>query len=175
MVNWFSVAGNGDAYLSYLCLFEGETLIWRGRLFHFLVFQPQDSICLSFTQTKKLSNETTTYFSINTQVCYDHVLIAWNFPLKLSSSTIFIGAESLTSDHVMSPNKLLSCAVTFMLPFWKIKVSYTTYLVRQGVKEGCLYEGEGRELKWTLSHYCACTKLRFSDRMLRIQKIHIVL
>ena len=47
------MAGNGDAYLSYLCLFEGETLIWRGCLFHFLVFQPQDSICLSFTQTKK--------------------------------------------------------------------------------------------------------------------------
>ena len=101
--------------------------------------------------------------------------LAWNFPLKLSSSTIFRGAESLTSDHVMSPNKLLSRAVTFMLPFWKIKVSYTTYLVRQGVKEGCLYEGEGWKLKQTLSHYCACTKLRFSDRMLRIQKIHIVL
>ena len=31
------------------------------------------------------------------------------------------------------------------------------------------------KLKRTLSHYCACTKLRFSDRMLRIQKIHIVL
>ena len=31
------------------------------------------------------------------------------------------------------------------------------------------------KLKRTLSHYCACTKLRFSDRMLRIQKIHMVL
>ena len=49
------------------------------------------------------------------------------------------------------------------------------YLVTQGVKGGRLYEGEGRKLKRTLSHYCACTKLRFSDRMLRIQKIHIVL
>ena len=32
---------------------------------------------------KKLSNETTTYFSINTQVCYDHVL-----SLELSIKTI---------------------------------------------------------------------------------------
>ena len=49
------------------------------------------------------------------------------------------------------------------------------YFVRQGVKGGHLYEGEGRKLKRTLSHYCECTKLRFSDRMLRIKKIHIVL
>ena len=49
---------------------RGKHLFERGRLFHFLVFQPRDSICLSSTQTKKLSNETTTYFSINTQVCY---------------------------------------------------------------------------------------------------------
>ena len=30
-VIWFSVAGNGDAYLLDLRLFEGETLIWRGQ------------------------------------------------------------------------------------------------------------------------------------------------
>ena len=35
------------------------------------------------------------------------MFLAWNFPLKLSSSTIFIGAASLTSDRMMSPNKLL--------------------------------------------------------------------
>ena len=50
------------------------------------------------------------------------------------------------------------------------------YLVRQGVKGGCLYEGEGLKLKRTLSHYCICTKLRFSDKMfMRIQKVHTVL
>ena len=49
------------------------------------------------------------------------------------------------------------------------------YLVWQGVKGGRLYEGEGRKLKQTLSHYCACTKLRFSDKIfMRIQKMHIV-
>ena len=99
--------------------------------------------------------------------------LAWNFPLKLSLSTIFKGAES--SDSVMSPNKLSSCDCNFYATLLKDKVQYTMYLVRQGVKGGHLYEGEGRKLKRTLSHYCACTKLRFSDRMLRVQKIHIVL
>ena len=35
------------------------------------------------------------------------MFLAWNFPLKLSSSTIFRVAESLTSDRMMSPKKLL--------------------------------------------------------------------
>ena len=98
--------------------------------------------------------------------------LAWNFPLKLSSSTIFRGAESLTSDRLMSPNKLFSCDCNFYATLLKDKVQYTMYLVRQGVKGGHLYEGEGRKLKRSLSHYCACTKLRFSDRILKIQKIH---
>ena len=69
--------------------------------------------------------------------------LAWNFPL--SSSTIFRGAESLTSDRVMSPNKLLSCDSNFYATLDnKIKVQYTMYLVRQGVKGSLLYEGEGR-------------------------------
>ena len=95
--------------------------------------------------------------------------------LTVTASTVFraAGHESLTSDLVMSPNKLFSC--DFFQPFWKIKIQYTMYLVRQGVKGGRLYEGERQKLKRTLSYYCACTKLRFSDRMLRIQKIHIVL
>ena len=39
-----------------------------------------------------------------------------------------------------------------MLPFWKIKVQYTMYLVRQGVKfkGGRLYEGEAGSLN---EHY----------------------
>ena len=50
------------------------------------------------------------------------------------------------------------------------------YLVTQGAKgDNAYHEGKGRKLKRTLSHYCACTKLRFSDRTLRIQKIHTVL
>ena len=99
--------------------------------------------------------------------------LPWNFPLKLSLTTIFKGAES--SDSVMSPNKLSSCDCNFYATLLKDKVQYTMYLVRQGVKGGHLYEGEGQKLKRTLYHYCACTKLRFSDRMLRVQKIHIVL
>ena len=47
--------------------------------------------------------------------------LAWNFPLKLSSSTIFRGAESLTSDHVMSPNKLFSCDCNFYATLLKDK------------------------------------------------------
>ena len=92
--------------------------------------------------------------------------LAWNFPLKLSSSTIFRGAESLTSDHLMSPNKLFSCDCNFYATHLKDKspVYYTMYLVRQGVKGGRLYEGEGRKLKRTLSHYCACTNLDFLIR-----------
>ena len=105
------------------------------------------------------------------------ISLAWNFPLKLSSSTIFRGAESLTSDRVMSPNKLFSRDCNFYATLLKGKspVYHVFSIVRQGVKGGHLYEGKGRKLKQTLSHYCACTKLRFSDRMLRIQKIHIVL
>ena len=120
MVNWFSVAGNGDAYLSYLCLFEGETLIWRGRLFHFLVFQPQDSICLSFTQTKKTKQwNYNIFFNKYPRQCVMIKSLAWNFPLKLSSSTIFRGAES--SDSVMSPNKLFSCDCNFFSTLLKDK------------------------------------------------------
>ena len=37
--------------------------------------------------------------------CVMVMLLAWNFPLKPSSSTIFKGAGSLTSHCVMSPNK----------------------------------------------------------------------
>ena len=47
--------------------------------------------------------------------------LAWSFPLKLSSSTIFRGAESLTSDHVMSPNKLFSCDCNFYATLLKDK------------------------------------------------------
>ena len=99
--------------------------------------------------------------------------LAWNFPLKLSSSTIFRGAESLTSDRLMSPNKLFSCDCNFYATLLKDK-SPVYHVFRQGVKNGRLYEGEGQKLKRTLSHYCASTKL--SDKMfMRIQKIHIVL
>ena len=47
--------------------------------------------------------------------------LAWNFPLKLSSSTIFRGAESLTSDNLMSPNKLFSCDCNFYATLLKDK------------------------------------------------------
>ena len=48
--------------------------------------------------------------------------LAWNFPLKLSSSTIFRGAESLTSDRVMSPNnQLFSCDCNFYATLLKDK------------------------------------------------------
>ena len=48
--------------------------------------------------------------------------LAWNFPLKLSSSTIFRGAESLTSDPVMSPNnQLFSCDCNFYATLLKDK------------------------------------------------------
>ena len=48
--------------------------------------------------------------------------LARNFPLKLiSSGTIFRGAESLTSDHVMSPNKLFSCDCNFYATLLKDK------------------------------------------------------
>ena len=49
------------------------------------------------------------------------MFLAWNFPLKLSSSTIFRGAESLTSDCVMSPNKLFSCDCNFYATLLKDK------------------------------------------------------
>ena len=55
----------------------------------------------------KLSNETTAYFQ-HIPKCVTVMFLAWNFPLKLSSSTIFRGAgRSLTSDCVISPNKII--------------------------------------------------------------------
>ena len=45
----------------------------------------------------------------------------WNLPLKLSSSTIFRGAESLTSDRVVSRNKLISCDCNFYATLLKDK------------------------------------------------------
>ena len=62
--------------------------------------------------------------------------LAWNFPLKLSLSTIFKGAES--SDSVMSPNKLSSCDCNYYATLLKDK-SPVYHLVRQGVKGGLLY------------------------------------
>ena len=109
--------------------------------------------------------------------CVMIMSLAWNFPLKLSSSTIFRGAESLTSDCVMSPNKLFSCDCNFYATLLKDKSPVYHVFSKAGCYCGRLYEGEGRKLKRTLSHYMyqTCTKLRFSDRMLRIQKIHTVL
>ena len=59
--------------------------------------------------------------------------LAWNFPLKLSSSTIFRGAES--SDSVMSPNKLFSCDCNFFPTLLKDKspVYHVFSKLRQGV------------------------------------------
>ena len=53
--------------------------------------------------------------------CVTDMFLAWNVPLKLSSSTIFRGAESLTSDHVMFPNKLFSCDCNFYATLLKDK------------------------------------------------------
>ena len=83
--------------------------------------------------------------------------LAWNFPLKLSSSTIFRGAES--SDSAMSPNKLFSCDCNFYTTVLKDKSPVYHVFSKAGCYCGRLYEGEGRKLKRTLSHYCACTKL----------------
>ena len=41
--------------------------------------------------------------------------------MNISSSTIFRGAESLTSDRVMSPNKLFSCDCNFYATLLKDK------------------------------------------------------
>ena len=85
-------------------------------------------------------------------MCYGHVL-----SLELSIKTILKhyiqrSSESLTSDHLMSPNKLFSCDCNFYATHLKDKspVYYTMYLVRQGVKGGRLYEGEARSLN---EHY----------------------
>ena len=82
----------------------------------------------------------------------------------ISSSTIFRGAGSLTSDQVMSPNKLFSCDCDFYATLSKYE-NPVYHIVRQGVKGSHLYEREGWKLKRTLPHYCTCTQLRFSDRM----------
>ena len=59
-------------------LYEGETLT-----FIFQYFSLKIAFVFVSSRQKKLSNETTTYFSIYTQVCYDHVL-----SLELSIKTI---------------------------------------------------------------------------------------
>ena len=106
-----------NAYLRgrYLHVFEGVAY------FIFKYFSLKIAFVFVSNRQKKLSNETTTYFSINTQVCYSHVLSFWNFPLKLSllKYITFRGAgRSLTSDRVMSPNISYSVVpVTFKLSF----------------------------------------------------------
>ena len=68
-----------NAYLRgrYLHVFEGVAY------FIFKYFSLKIAFVFVSNRQKKLSNETTTYFSINTQVCYGHVL-----SLELSIKTI---------------------------------------------------------------------------------------
>ena len=83
------------------CLFVGNA--------HFSVFQPQDSICLCFKQTKKLSKHLSIY-----PYCVMVIILA-GYVISLISYSVL--------------------TVSFMLPFRKIiKVQYTTYSV---IKTGC--------------------------------------
>ena len=68
-----------NAYLRgrYLHVFEGVAY------FIFKYFSLKIAFVFVSNRQKKLSNETTTYFSINTQVCFGHVL-----SLELSIKTI---------------------------------------------------------------------------------------
>ena len=74
-----------------VCLFVVNTYL-RGRYLHvfegvayfiFKYFSLKIAFVFVSNRQKKLSNETTTYFSINTQVCYGHVL-SLELSIKLS-------------------------------------------------------------------------------------------
>ena len=66
-----------NAYMRGRHLFKGVAY------FIFQYFSVKIALVFVSNRQKKLSNETTTYFSIYTQVCYDHVL-----SLELSIKTI---------------------------------------------------------------------------------------